>query len=168
MIQQSLTQQYVRELFHYSVITGRFTRITPRKGRGGHIGAVAGTLSHGYTVINIDGFPRAAHRLAWLYVTGGYPPQGIDHIDRNRHNNSWHNLRLASPAVNARNLPKRKDNSSGQVGVYLDKRRGTWYARISLNSGELKSLGSYKTKEDAIAARKSAEKKYGYHKNHGT
>ena len=56
-------------------------------------------------------------------------------------------------------LPKRRattDSSvSGYRGVSLDKRRGTWAARIAIG-GKYKSLGSYSTPEEAFAACEAA------------
>lgn len=47
---------------------------------------------------------------------------------------------------------KRGDNTSGTPGVYYDKRRGTWYSRISFK-GQAKIVYSGPSKEAAILAR---------------
>jgi len=57
-------------------------------------------------------------------------------------------------------------NTSGTMGVSWYKDRKKWYARIS-SDDEVIFLGMFDHKEDAIAARKAAEVKYGYHPNHG-
>jgi hypothetical protein len=51
---------------------------------------------------------------------------------------------------------ERKDNSSGTPGVFQDKRRGTWYARIYKN-GKAINLYCGPSKEKAIAAREYYE-----------
>lgn len=56
---------------------------------------------------------------------------------------------------------KRSDNTSGYTGVFF--RKGKWEARIS-HKGVLQSLGRFDTKEQAVAARKAAEKQlFGEH-----
>ena len=52
-------------------------------------------------------------------------------------------------------------NTSGCRGVYFDKRTGKWRARLKFK-GKLMNLGSYTNFEDAVKARKEAEKRiYG-------
>lgn len=50
------------------------------------------------------------------------------------------------------------DNTSGHVGVYMDKRYGTWYAQIK-HEGQRYNLGTFKTKEKAVNARIEMEQK---------
>ncbi len=57
-------------------------------------------------------------------------------------------------------------NTSGVMGVYWVKRLSRWEARISIDNKEI-PLGTHAHKSDAIAARKAAEVKYGFHPNHG-
>lgn len=52
----------------------------------------------------------------------------------------------------------RSDNSSGHTGVYFDKRREKWQAYINFQKKRY-HLGLFKTKEQAIRARKAAEKR---------
>ena len=63
---------------------------------------------------------------------------------------------LLSSLVSSMN--PRSDNSSGHTGIYLDKRTGKWQAYINFQKKRY-HLGMFKTKEQAIRARKSAEKK---------
>jgi len=53
---------------------------------------------------------------------------------------------------------KRKNNTSGTVGVCYDSSRGKWAAYIHLQN-KRHSLGRFEDKADAIAARKAAEEK---------
>lgn len=120
---------------------------------------------HGYVVIRIGSIDYRAHRVAWV-MTYGCEPDFIDHINGDRADNRLTNLRSVNHGENTRNAKKRTDNLSGTVGVSYFAPKGTWRARINLN-GETLLLGYFKTKEEAIAARKAAEKTHGYHENHG-
>jgi hypothetical protein len=48
-----------------------------------------------YRYITIDGECYRADHLAWLYMTGTWPPGEIEHIDGDNSNDRWANLRLA-------------------------------------------------------------------------
>lgn len=50
-------------------------------------------------------------------------------------------------------------NSSGVRGVYFDKKSGKWRARLRFQR-KIMDFGSYLNFEDAVAARKAAEKEY--------
>lgn len=58
----------------------------------------------------------------------------------------------------ARNRRVRKSSKSGVTGV-TKRKSGSWRAYI-VAAGENIGLGTHKEKEDAISARKLAEKKY--------
>lgn len=150
----------LKEIFTYDQISGNFTHNFSRGLR--KAGDVVGTINKGgYLQFQISGKIYLAHRLAWLYMTGDWPEGMIDHKDLDRKNNSWSNLRDVPRKVNARNGAIRKNNSSGFRGVSWNKQENKWYAYISVD-GKLKSLGRFLHKEDAILARMTAEKKYGY------
>ena len=55
-------------------------------------------------------------------------------------------------------------SSSKTVGV--SNRRDKWYARITVDGKNI-HLGTFDTEDEAIQARKLAEKKYRFHENHG-
>ncbi len=102
------------------------------------------------------------HRIIWTLTNGEIPKNiYIDHINGDACDNRILNLRLACPTMNSRNRKLSNNNTSGTAGVHWDKRRGLWKATIY---AELRHryLGQFKTKEEAIAARKGAEKVLGY------
>ena len=88
------------------------------------------------------------------------------HEDSNGLINKWTNLRLASHTENQRNKRLFGNNTSGCTGVYWHKSNNRWQPSISVN-GKSIYLGRFIDRFDAICARKSAERKYGYHVNHG-
>lgn len=112
---------------------------------------------YGYIIISLDGIPYKAHRLAWLYVHGEMPAAIVDHINRDKTDNRIANLRLATRSENARNINRRRDNTSGITGVTFLPKTSRWAAKLTVNSWN-HFLGSFATKEEAIAARLKAEK----------
>lgn len=107
-----------------------------------------------------------AHRVIWALVTGAWPEEDIDHEDRDPGNNRWSNLCAVPHAVNMRNLPPRKRNSSGVCGVHRTQKSLLWRAQISV-SGKPVFLGAFACLGQAVAARRAAEERHGFHKNHG-
>jgi hypothetical protein len=83
----------------------------------------------------------------------------VDHINHIQSDNRRENLRVVTHAINSRNNKPGINNTSGRTGVFYNKRRDTWYARITVDRKDY-HLGTYKSKEDAIEARKKAEEKY--------
>jgi hypothetical protein len=85
----------------------------------------------------------------------------IDHIHgkTTRNDNRKSNLRMANKSQNAMNKDIRNDNTSGVTGVYWSKKAGKWAADIQ-KDGKRKYLGVFDNFDDAVAARKAAEKEY--------
>jgi len=124
------------------------------------------TVAHGYKTGGIFNVKYFAHRIIWLMHHGSMNDDDIDHINHDRIDNRISNLRLVSRQGNMRNLSLRADNKSGYVGVSYHSGNKRWHARIKIND-KYKHLGYFKEKQSAVDARKSAEKKYGFHVNHG-
>ena len=145
-----ITQQRLQELLHYNESTGVFVwRVSRSRVK---VGSVAGTVSaDGYIRIKIDGRVYFAHRLAWLYSCGSFPPAEIDHRDRCPGNNRISNLRPATRSDNNLNMRDSTRGSSGYKGVSLDKRSGKWRVRPQV-CGKRQFLGSFLTAEAASAA----------------
>jgi hypothetical protein len=148
-----LTQERLKELFSYSPNTGEFTRIKAIAAPNATLGTIAGSLDKydGYIKIKVDGIKYKAHRLAFLYMEGAFPPKCVDHINGIRSNNSWYNLRKATYSENAQNRSNRRETSSNLLGVSWRASRQTWVARIMVD-GKSKVIGSFKTKEEAHEA----------------
>lgn len=143
-----LTIEHLKSLLRYDPESGVFTWIKSMRGPV-RAGDVAGRpKANGYLSIKIQQVDYYAHRLAFLYMTGEWPAEQVDHIDRDRANNRWSNLRQASPSQNLGNSVGRPSrNQSGLKGVSLHKKTGLYRARIST-----KTLSYHKTKEEAHAA----------------
>lgn len=83
----------------------------------------------------------------------------IDHRNNNKVDNRKSNLRKATISQNTMNRAIRNDNTSGCTGVYWNKQRNKWVAKIIVNKKQI-HLGFFDKLEDAIKARKNAEGKY--------
>ena len=83
----------------------------------------------------------------------------VDHIDGNGLNNTRANLRLASPSQNMHNRGPCRDNTSGYKGVYWNRDRSRWFAKIVVQGREFKR-GYFRTPEDAAAAYASLAAKH--------
>jgi len=144
-----LTHEKLKELLHYDSTTGLFTWRVPTTGRT-KIGDVAGTHVNGYVRISISGILYVAHRLAWLYITGRWPADQIDHRNTIRDDNRFENLREANNIFNAQNVRKSHSNSrTGFLGVVPHGKR--FEARIRVN-GKKTYIGIFKTPEQANSA----------------
>ena len=117
----------------------------------------------GYRQTVIYGVKYRAGRLAWFMMNNKWP-ENIDHINGNKADDRFCNLRDVSIRENGLNQKRSSRNKSGVSGVLKVGRK--WVSGISHN-GERITLGRYDLFEDAVKARKEAEKKYGYHENHG-
>lgn len=161
-----ITQARLKEVLRYSAIVGVFEwRVAGRKIRPGYLaGGVVGT---GYVRITIDRVPYPAHQLAWLYMTGEWPPERIDHRDGDRSNNAFTNLRLATDAQNSWNSKKKASNRSGVKGVFFCNTTKKWVATFDMN-GKVAYRKSFSALEDARAGIRGArEKLQGEFANHG-
>lgn len=149
--------QLLKETLAYDPLTGVFTWI-PVRGRGMHkrVG-VAGSVHYlsGYRYITFNGRLVFAHRLAFLYMTGEWPSDQVDHITGERDNNAWLNLRVVSNSENMQNISRAHgDTLTGELGVTF--RRNRYEARIQVGKRR-KHIGTFKNKEDAVQAYRAAK-----------
>lgn len=140
-----LTESRLKELLHYEPTTGLFRW---KQDRGGMmVGDVAGVVNdNGYIRISIDRKRYYAHRLAFLFMEGQFPPNQVDHINMNRADNGWENLRKASISENMHNREIRSHSRVGVKGV--SKNQVGYMARIRIE-GRVIYLGNFRTKEEA-------------------
>ena len=116
-----------------------------------------------YLVVKVDGDVHLVHRICYA-ITTGEQPEYIDHINGDGTDNRWENIRCVSVTDNNRNMRLFATNTSGFSGVYAIGDR--WQSIIWVNCTQI-NLGVFDTKQEAVAARKAAEKVCGYHANHG-
>ena len=151
---RELTAERLRDVLSYDPETGVFMWLGgPRKGRP------AGSLNGiGYVQIKLEKAGFSAHRLAWLYTHGEWPPQDIDHINGVRNDNRISNLRTVSRRVNIQNIrsPRVDNRSSGMLGVEARGRR--FRARIQVD-GAVVSVGNFATATEAHHAYVEAKRK---------
>lgn len=146
MRRKLFSPERLRHLLDYDPEMGLWTWRNPPNHNTRLKGRLAGNRrSDGYLKIRIDGQAYYAGRLAWYYMTGEWPKDEIDHLDRNPRNDRWANLRDATSSQNKFNQTR-----EGLVGVY---RSGSgWWAQ----AGRDKYLGVFATLDEAITARAEA------------
>ena len=173
-IKREITQEYIKLLFHYNPENGEFRRIARRKpvpgGTTGELVPCDWLLTkpskNGYVHTMVEGKYINLHKLIYFYMTGEWPSSGMDHINGDRLDNRWCNLRVVPQSENCRNRGLRYDNKTGTTGVYLDH-RGIYVAQIYYN-GHYYRLGGFDDLKDAVKARKKAEKEIKLNEHRST
>lgn len=138
--------------YSYNADTGIFTN------RFGH---EIGSYTQKYGRIIIDGKQISLSRLAVKIMTGKWPPEQVDHIDGNTHNNKWDNLRVCTKNQNMQNRKTYSNSTTRFKGVYVQryKQRVSYLASIQVD-GKRIFLGSFKEPELAAKAYDEAAMKY--------
>ena len=140
----------LREILHYNPFTGHFTWLVDTGGytKAGHRAGSVGT--GGYRRIVVGKKRYLEHRLAFELM-GADVPDCIDHINQDKTNNAWHNLRPLSTGANSINSKLYSHNKSGFRGVSFKASKGKWYAYFK-HMGKQIFCGYYPTAEEAAKA----------------
>lgn len=133
---------------------------------GRYAGPITSIGFHGYIIVQLHNRPYMAHRIAWAFVNGAWPSGDIDHINGIRHDNRLENLREVTRAVNNLNKRRYDRSTTGIAGVNWDEKLGKWRAHITRDK-QRHYLGLFTEINAAAAARKDAERRLGFHENHG-
>lgn len=148
--EDEISKDYLRSILHYNPETGSFIWLV-KIGSNDLIGSFAGSVTNrGYISIGIKDKRYMAHRLAWLYMTGFWPKDQIDHINGNKNDNRWLNLREAD---NSQNQHNRKANANNSLGVKGVSRHGSRYRAYASVNGKRHHIGTYATIDEAKVAR---------------
>lgn len=117
--------------------------------------AIPLACSQGYARIQLDKVRYFAHRLAWYYMTEKWPENYIDHINGDRGDNRFANLREANNQQNCWNqsLPQGKNKYIGTSYVAHIRK---WQAYITVH-GKRHNLGYYATPEEASVVYQEAK-----------
>lgn len=135
-------------IFTWKVNANSFTRA----------GDIAGKKCKGdYCVISIKAkyYPRS--HLAWFYQTGKWPEKFIDHINLDKHDDRFANLREATCSQNNANAGPRRNNTSGYKGVFWHKQVGRYRAQIKVRHKVI-HLGLFDDPREASLAYAEAAK----------
>jgi len=134
-----LTQEDLKKILTYDPESGEFTwNLNVRRMRKG---INAGRMdTKGYWTIQFKGSKYQAHRLAWLYIKGSFPDKDLDHIDGDKLNNKFSNLREVEKWQNSWNSKLAKNNKSGVKGISWCVASRKWVARITVR-GVVMCLG---------------------------
>ena len=156
-------RDFLAECFAYNPETGEMTwRKRPERHFASPRAAVAwnakmagrpaGRLSKfGYLQAQVTG-PEGAqtmylHRVAFVLM-GADEPECVDHVNMDKADNRWANLRAATHQQNKRNVGPKTNRLKG---TYYDKARGKFVA-VATVSGKTKNLGRYDTEVEAHEA----------------
>lgn len=145
------SKEQLHKLFKYDAVEGALYW-KKRHNSQIDLGKAAGWLQqNGYHGMRVDGAKYKRHRLVWCFFNGEPGSLEIDHINGIKSDDHIENLRLATRSQNQYNRPALVTNKSGYKGVSPHE-CGFWVAQITDKNGYRRSLGRYKTPEEAAAA----------------
>ena len=115
-----------------------------------------GGLTKGYRTVCLSKEGRIKTHTVHVLVAREWVPNPenkrcVDHIDGDKANNNWENLRYATHTENSRNPKIQTNTSSVYKGVYLHKPTKKWMAYIRINK-KLKNLGYHASEREAAKA----------------
>lgn len=153
-------------LKHYSYCSESGVFKYARKTNQRNVGDIVKPYATGYVYLHINNKSYAAHRVAYMLCHKDLYELQIDHINHVRHDNRICNLRLVTNKENSKNSSISKRSKTGFVGVLWRKDAKKFRSHIMVDGKEI-HLGYFETLIDAVIARIKANKKHGFHKNHG-
>lgn len=152
----------LKQLLEYRPQEGAFYwRINHRHPKA-RAGMRAGRINAlGRAQIGIDRKQLFVHRLVWLFETGEWPTEMLDHINGNPLDNRFDNLRLTNHKKNGQNQKthRPKNKSSHLLGVSWHKHKHKYIASIKVD-GRKKHLGYFEAPSEAHAAYVTAKRIY--------
>ena len=108
----------------------------------------------GYKVLRLNSRPYVLHRVKYQLFLDRLLDDSelVDHIDRDKTNNSIGNLRVVDASVNAQNKSVQNINKTSKYkGVHWDKSKNLFKSKIMYN-GKYVFLGRYQQEEEAAMA----------------
>lgn len=158
-VMEDITQNYLKELFHYS--DGHlYWKKKPTEKSKHKVGSSAGFITKkGYTQVRFSGKHYFVHNLIYMYHHGTIP-NFVDHIDGNRSNNNIENLRPCTHQQNCLNRCVRKDSKTGVKGVKKTK-NGKYMVRVTNPENKQRMyLGVYDSLDEAYSVSKTYINKF--------
>lgn len=163
IVRSEAVTRAVVNAFSYDPATGLFTRKHSRwpQYQGLETAGICNKASgYLYLTLATDEGKRMilAHRVAWLLQTGAWPKEFIDHIDGNKANNVFSNLREADAFLNAQNQRHANARTASKVLGASKCRDGKFRAVIG-HKGQQFRLGTFESADEANAAYLEAKRR---------
>lgn len=166
---EDLTQDLIAKVLRYDSTTGVLFWTTNVHSKRAIPNSRAGSLvrTTGYRNITLFGRSYLEHHLIWFICKGVWPNGQLDHIDQVRDNNRISNLREVTVSENARNRSRRKNTTTGEAGIWYNRKTRKYVAEITLN-GKKVYQKSFDDPDEAVRERKIQSIQLGFHENHGS
>jgi hypothetical protein len=104
---------------------------------------------------NNKAYTKKIHRLLGIqYLPNPNNFPCVDHINRDKLDNSLSNLRWVSYSINSKNKDSKKNSTSKFIGVRKTKNKKNPYRAETAYEGKYYNIGYYKTEEEAYDAYK--------------
>lgn len=146
----NINLEYINEYLTYDASTGNLYQLKKRPKI--QVGSLAGGINKkGYRYIQLNGRKYPSHHIVWFIETNSFPQKQIDHIDGNKTNNKFSNLREVTNKQNTENRGKQKNNKTGYKGVSFNNRLKKYVAQIQHNNKPI-HIGVYQNSYDAHLA----------------
>ena len=144
-----LTQEYLQSIYNYNPETGSLT-YKNRTANNAAVGQEVGCLtSDGYRQASINNKSYRVHRLLFLYMTG-FIPKIVDHVDMDKLNNRWSNLRAATSSQNSCNTLSKITNTSGVKGLVHKYFLNQYCTRVKYKGQVYTKTKTYYSEEDRL------------------
>ena len=156
----ALPPELLRKLLRYDPETGKLywkprdesTSQRPRHFNSKYENKEAGnTNPFGYVQLSVYSYCVRAHRAIYAIMTGEWPEEQVDHINGDKADNRWVNLRAVTAQQNSSNHPGwSKKTASAFIGVH--RLNGKWQAQATAD-GKKYHLGTFESEVEAAKAR---------------
>jgi len=174
------TLEYLKECFEYFPDSGKLVWshrpenhfVSSREHKrycSTRLGKEAGRIRFdGYLELRLDYVYYGVHRIVYKLMTGEEPENFIDHINGDKSDNRWDNLREATSTQNNHNRKISKNNTTGYKGVSWNSHFGKYKSSIRVGEGRRIFLGYFDSLEEAKDSyNKAADQHHKEYKNYG-
>lgn len=145
-----ISVERLRLRVHYAPATGELVSLRTGK-------TYAHRDSEGYLAFRVDGRTLYGHRVAAALVHGEWPAGVVDHMNGDRADNRWSNLRVVSQQLNRQNMRgPHRDSATGLLGVTSEG--GRFKAQLYV-AGKNVRLGAFDTAQEAHDAYLQAKRR---------